>query len=224
MTPRVARSSVEEFTTFVVDIRRRHVESGLSADNISEVVTYLLGDYSFMSRRHLTQVFKLFCLAAKDSCVDLPEIIIALDGCAVPASVVTSCVKGVQSLVSLASYKQGAFSTEGTMESVRESIARSREFIVSSAFDPWKGITQIGRLELVARHVSAFDVYLARKKKEAEEGLYGANRSSQRKKLSSSSSSPGATYGSFPGASPLPKSVFGFSSPAVVSKDCASSG
>ena len=177
-----------------------------------------------MSRRHLTQVFRLCCLAAKDSCADLPEIIIALDGCAVPASVVTSCVKGVQSLVSSASYKQGAFFTEGTMESVQEYIARSREFMVSSAFDPWEGIAQIGRLEFVARHVSAFDVYLARKKKEAEEGLYGANRSSQRKQLSSSSSSPGAAFGSFPGASLLPKSVFGFNSPAVVSKDCASSG
>ena len=110
------------------------------------------------------------------------------------------------------------------MESVRESIARNREFLVSSVFDPWEGITQIGCLEFVARHVSAFDVYLAREKKEAEEGLHGANRSPQRKQLSSSSSSPGAAFGSFTGTSPLPKSVFGFSSPAVVRKYCASSG
>ena len=38
LTPSVAWSSVEEFTTFVVDIRRRHVESGMSAENISDVV------------------------------------------------------------------------------------------------------------------------------------------------------------------------------------------
>ena len=68
----------------------------------------------------------------------LPEIIKESDNCAVPPpAVVTSCLKGVQSLVSSSSYKQGAFFTEGTMEKVRDSIACSRQFMSSSAFDPW---------------------------------------------------------------------------------------
>ena len=95
------------------------------------------------------------------------------------------------------------------MENVRQSIARSREFMVSSAFDPWEGITQIDRLEFVARHFGAFDVYLARKKKEAAEGLHGANRSLQRKQLSSSSSSPGAVFGSFRGRRRCPNLSLG---------------
>ena len=48
-----ARASLEEFTTYVVDARAQHRESEKSAEQIADVITYLLSDYSFMSRRSL---------------------------------------------------------------------------------------------------------------------------------------------------------------------------
>ena len=57
----IAQSSMEEFTTFGVDVRKRHVDSESSAEDIDDVLTFL-ADYSFMSRKHLVQIFKLCCL------------------------------------------------------------------------------------------------------------------------------------------------------------------
>ena len=173
----IAQSSMEEFTTFVVDVRKRHVESESSAEDCDDVVTFLLADYSFMSRKHLVQIFKLCCLIVERPPIALPAVFIDLDNCAVPTSVVTPCLKGFQSLVSSASYKHWAFFIECTMDNVRDSIACSREFLSSSAFDPWEGIARADRTEFVTHHTATFDVYLARKKKEAEEGLHSANRS-----------------------------------------------
>ena len=48
-----SKASSEEFTTFVVDARRRHQTSEKSAETISDIVHYLLEDYSFASRRNL---------------------------------------------------------------------------------------------------------------------------------------------------------------------------
>ena len=45
------KSAVEEFCTFVVDVRGRHAASDQVAENIPDVVSYLLGDYSFWPAR-----------------------------------------------------------------------------------------------------------------------------------------------------------------------------
>ena len=47
------KSCREEFTSFVVDIRARRADSGRSAEEIPDVVAYLLYDYSFLARKHL---------------------------------------------------------------------------------------------------------------------------------------------------------------------------
>ena len=109
----VARTSLEEFTTFVVDARARHRDSGRSAEEISDIVSHLLDDYSFMSRRDLARVLKICSLVVARPRISMPKIEIDLDRCAVPASVIMSSLRGVQSLVLSANYKQGAFSHRG---------------------------------------------------------------------------------------------------------------
>ena len=203
-----------------MDVRRRHVESRLSAEKVEDIVTFLLADYSFMSRRHLSYISKVWCLIAERPSVDLLEIIIELDGWAVSASVVTPCLMGVQRLWSSASYKQGAFFTEGTMESVRESIACSREFMASSAFDPGEDISRTDRTEFVTRHTVAFDHYLARKKKECVTltgRLVMCNLAlAAARLLLGLEICQGRLY--------CPKSSFGFASTVALSKECGSSG
>ena len=213
------RSGIEEFTTFVVDIRKQHAESELSAEDIDVVVSFLFADYSFMSRKRLVEIFKLCCLIVEQPSLVLPENIIELDNCAVPPAVVTSCLKGVQSLVSSASYKQGAFFTEGTMENDRDFIACSRQFMSFPAFDPWDGIARTDRTEFFTRHTAAFDVYLARKNKESEEGLYGANRSPCFVRFATTSGSSTSGSGTLP-RTLFPKTSFGFASAKAVSTDC----
>ena len=107
-----AKSGTEEFMTFVVDARLRHAGSESSAENISDVVTYLLSDYSFLSRKNLCRIFKLCYLVIRRPTCDFPSVTISLNDCAVPKSVVLSCLRGVQSYVCAPSFKVKSFFTQ----------------------------------------------------------------------------------------------------------------
>ena len=171
-----ALTSREEFATFVVDARTRHRDSEKIAEQIREVTAYLLSDYSFMSRRSLVRVLKVCCLVIDRPRRKMPDIEIDLKDCAVPATVVMSCLRGVQSHVSSPDYRQGAFFTQGTMESVRDAIGSSRNFMSCAGFDPWEGVTIGERSSFVKKYSSAFGAYLSRKKGEATKQLHSANR------------------------------------------------
>ena len=171
-----AQASREEITNFVVDARTRHRESEKSAEHIGDVITYLLSDYSFMSRRSLVRVLKVCCLVIDRPQKKMPNIEINLKDCAVPVAVVTSSLRGVQSLVSSSGYKQGGFFTQGTMESVPDAIASSRGFMSCASFDPWESVSCGDRSAFVKRYSSAFDAYLSCKKSEATKPLHSANR------------------------------------------------
>ena len=150
-----AQSSREEFATFVVNARSQHRESEESAERIKDVIEYLFSDYSFMSRRSLVQVLKVCCLVVDRPQRKMPDIEIDLKDCAVSVAVVTSSLRGVQRLVSSPGYKQGAFFTQGTMESVRDAIASSRDFMSCARFDPWESVSCGDRSSFVRKYSSA---------------------------------------------------------------------
>ena len=53
----VSKAAVDEFMSYVVDVRARRSSSDGKAEDIVNIVTYLLADHIFMSRRHLCHVF-----------------------------------------------------------------------------------------------------------------------------------------------------------------------
>ena len=57
-----SKTAVEEFATFVVDVRARHLSRGSQSEDIADVILYLLADYGFLARKSLCHVFKLCCL------------------------------------------------------------------------------------------------------------------------------------------------------------------
>ena len=65
----IAKAAIDEFMSFVVDVRARHSSSDCKAENVVDIVTYLLADHIFMSRRNLCRVFKLRCLVVQRSSV-----------------------------------------------------------------------------------------------------------------------------------------------------------
>ena len=208
-----AQSSREEFATFVVDVRTRHRESERSAEQIEDVTEYLLSDYSFMSRRSLVRVLKVCCLVVDRPRRKMPDIEIDLKDCAVPVSVVTSSLRGVQSLVSSPGYKQGAFFTQGTMESVRDALASSRGFMSCASFDPWESVSCGDRSAFVRQYSSTFDAYLSRKKSEATKQLHSANRQPRQVRFSESGGSGGSSVCSSPRGGVLPTTSFAIVSP-----------
>ena len=141
----------------------------------------------------------------------MPDIEIDLKDCAVPAAVVMSCLRGVQSHVSSPDYKQGAFFTQGTMESVRDAIASSRNFMSCAGFDPWEGLTIGKRSSFVQKYSSAFDAYLSRKKSEATKQLHSANRQPRHVQFSDSGGSGKSSACNSPRVV-LPSSLFAVAS------------
>ena len=105
-----SKSAVEKFALYVVHVRARHLSSGgHQSEEISDVVTYHLSDFGFLGRKKLCRVFKLCLLLARRPLPQYPQVEVDLDGCAVPAIVIKSCVRGIQSYVSACNYKPGAF-------------------------------------------------------------------------------------------------------------------
>ena len=208
-----AQSSREEFATFVVDARLRHRESEKSAEQIKDVIEYLFSNYSFMSRRSLVQVLKVCCLVVDRPQRKMPDIEIDLKDCAVPVAVVTSSLRGVQSLVSSPRYKQGAFFTQGTMESVRDVIVSSRDFMSCASFDPWEGVSCGDRSSFVRKYSSAFDAYLSRKKSEATKQLLSANRQPRYVRFSESGGLGVSSVCSSPRSAVLSSPSFAVASP-----------
>ena len=212
-----ARASLEEFTTFVVDASTRHRESEKSAEQIEDVTTYLLSDYSFMSRRSLVRVLEVCCLVIDRPQKKMPNIEIDLKDCAVSVAVVTSSLRCVHSLVSSPGYKQGAFFTQGTKESVRYAIASSRDFMSCASFDPWESVSCGDRSAFVKQYSSVFDAYLSRRKSEATKQLHNANRQPRHVRFSESGGSGGSSVCSSP-RTVLPASSFAVASPGSSSE------
>ena len=172
-----AKSGAEEFMTFVVDARLRHAGSGNSAECIADVVAYLLADYSFLSRKSLCRVFKLCCLVMRRPTCDFPAVVFSLNECVVPETVVTSCLRGVQSYVCSPSFKVGSFFTQRTMESVRDAISNARNFMISSSgFDPWARVCTGDRSAFVLRYSELFSAHLDRKKEASYQRFRTANQ------------------------------------------------
>ena len=172
------KSAVEEFRTFVVDVRGRHAASDEVAENIPDVISYLLGDYSFLARKNLCRVFvaELCCLVVLKPRQKHPDVDIDLSGCAVPYWTVTSCIRGVQSCVLSSNYKQKAFFTKHTMVSVRNAINGAQDFMNLASFDPWGRIGCGGQESFVARYLELFNAFLSRKKGESHSALRHANK------------------------------------------------
>ena len=124
----------------------------------------------------------------------------------------TSSLRGVQSLVLSPGYKQGAFFTQGTMESVRDAIASSRDFMSCASFHPWESVSCGDRSSFVRKNSSVFDAYLSRKKSEATKQLHSGNRQPRYVHFPESGSSGGSSVCSSPRSAVLPSPSFAVSS------------
>ena len=174
-----SRTVVEEYSTFVVDARKRHMVGGSSAEDISDVRQHLLSDYSFLSQKPLCRVFKLCCLVVLKPRSGFPVDIVPTH-CEVPEWVVATCVSGAQSSVSSSDFKLGTFFTKFTMNEVRDSIDAAQTFMSQADFDPWAGICGGGgQAAFVERYTDLFNARLSRKKSRVSQQVSAYDESSR---------------------------------------------
>ena len=164
-----SKSAIEEYSTFVVDARARHVSGGGSAVSIGDVRFHLLTDYSSLARKALCQVFKLCCLVVLKPRLDFRVVDIDISDCAKPDHVVTTCVQGVQSCVASSEFKLGSFFTNFTISEVRKSIAGASSFMLSADFDLWDGLCSGSQSALVDRYRQLSGERINRKRSDSGE-------------------------------------------------------
>ena len=201
-----AKSGCEEFVNFVVDARRRHADAERSAESIVDVMSYFLTDYSFLARKDLCKILKLCCLVMRRPAIDYLEVNISLKDCSIPASMIASCLRVVQSYVRIPEFKLGVFFSQHTMDCVRDATSGAREFMSSSNFDPWNRLCVGDRAEFIQRYSELFKTYFECRKEESYQRFRVANQRVHRGAVdvnvfSSSSCGRGASGGSTPAKS-----------------------
>ena len=91
-----ARASVEQFNSYIVEKRRQHDRSNTTASEISNVVQYLLRDFSFQARHHVCRVLKFYCLIMGGSCCVHPQVTFDLGGSKIGEDMFQDCLRLVQ--------------------------------------------------------------------------------------------------------------------------------
>ena len=105
-----------------------------------------------------------------------PAVEIDLSDCEVPKLTVLSCIRGVQSCVLSAIYKQKSFFTKHTMDRVRDAVSKARNFMSLSSFNPWERICGDGQGVFVSRYMKLSNDYVALQKGDSYERLRSANK------------------------------------------------
>ena len=108
--------------------------------------------------------------------IDYPEVNISLKDCSVPAAMIASCLRGVQSYVRNPDFKLGVFFSQHTMDCVRDAISGAREFMSSSNFDPWNSLCVGDRAEFIQRYSELFKTHIDRRKEESYQRFRVANQ------------------------------------------------
>ena len=91
------KAGIEQFNSFIVEKRRQHDRSNITASEISDVVQYLLRDFSFQARHHVCRVLKLCCLVVGSSCGVHPQVSPDLGGSKICEEIFQDCLRLVQS-------------------------------------------------------------------------------------------------------------------------------
>ena len=108
---------------------------------------------------------------------DFPAVVFSLNDCAVPVSVVSSCLRGVQSYACSPNFKVKSLFAQYTMESVPDAISGARNFMTSATdFDPWARICTSDRSAFVMRYSKLFSALLDRKKEASYQRFRTANQ------------------------------------------------
>ena len=81
------KADMEEFTSYVVEKRRQHVDSDQSTSENSEIMNYLLRDFTFQYRHHVLRIFKVCCLVVNAPRCALPSVTIDLSESALDANI-----------------------------------------------------------------------------------------------------------------------------------------
>ena len=132
-----SKAAVEEFSSYAVEKRNQHERSMGVASDISNRVSWLLRDFSFLARHRVCRVLKLCVLVTRRPRAYYPTVSFGLSGSRLSMAKFQECLRLVQSYVLSPGYEHKSFFTEPTMEDVQDAISNAGVFYVAPNFDLW---------------------------------------------------------------------------------------
>ena len=127
-----SKGAVEEVSSYVVEKRNQHERTMGVASEISNMVNWLLRDFSFLARHRVCRVLKLCVLITR---AVYPTVNFDLSGSKLNMAKFQECLHLVQSYVLSPGYEHQSFFTEPTLEAVREAIRNAGVSFVAPNFD-----------------------------------------------------------------------------------------
>ena len=148
------KAAAVEYKRYVVEKRRHHKDSTYAANEIRDVVQFLLRDFSFQSRTHVFRLFKICCLIVGTRDSNPPVVTIDLRGSALDQAMVQDCILIVQSHVLGPSFSPQIFFSGSLLLAVQNAITNSGGFVVGAGVDIWEGLRLSDVSAFVGRYKS----------------------------------------------------------------------
>ena len=171
-----ASAAVDEFYSYIVEQRRQYAGSDRSGSTVFDVMTFLLGDYSFRSRHNVLWIFKLCCLIVSSGRSRYPSVLLELPGSALDQKVVDDCVRMVQSYVLSPGYAPKLFFTNLTLDAVRDAVEDASVFYVTGDFDVWKSVCSSEFAAFVSAVRASLTKLLSQRREAIEKDYTECNR------------------------------------------------
>ena len=193
----VSKAAVEKFTSYVAEKRRQHADSTRSASDISNIMEFLLNDFSVHARHHVFRVFKLCCLVIELPGSDLPAVEFDLSGCALSRIDFDRSLRLVQSYVLSSGYSHETFFTNPTLDAVRDAIATAGVIFVAPNDNLWAGFCDPAYEKYITDVGVAYKQFLDERRKAGESHYIECNRANRLSSVDrgSCSSSEGSLVG-----------------------------
>ena len=202
-------AAVDEFYSYVVEKRRQYAGSDRSGSAVFDVMTFLLGDYSFQSRHNVLRVFKLCCLIVSSGRRRYPSVLLELPGSALDQKVVDNCVRLVQSYVLSPGYTPKLFFTDFILDAVRNAVEDASVFYVTDNFDVWKSVCSSEVSAFVSGVRASFSKLLLRRRETTEKAYTECNQANRRSQIERRSESSRSESGVSVAAKPQKSMVSG---------------
>ena len=172
-----SKAAVEEYSSYVVEKRRQHVDSGQSGSDVNNVVGFLLCDYSFQARRRVYPVFKPCCLVVGMPVKKCPPVTIDLSGSVISPTDFRSCMELVQSYPG---YSHQSFFTDSTLDAVHGAISDAGISFVAPGFSLWNDFCGSRYDAFLSRFRKLHSSYLRERQKSSEVSYAECSKANRR--------------------------------------------
>ena len=190
------KAAAVEYKSYVVEKWRHHKDSTHAANEIRDVVQFILRDFGVQFRTHVFRLFKICCLIVGTRDSNPPVVTIDLSGSALDQAMVQDCILIVQSHVLGPSFNPQLFVSGSLLLAVQNAIANSGAFFVGAVVDIWEGL-RLGDVSAFVGHYKAlYWNYLTERRKRCEAYYIEcnkANRSARDSQVSSAAETGSST-------------------------------